>query len=406
VIIGSGETGSPVLETADIKETASPIYLDNNATTEMAPDAAEYISEVNHIYGNPSSIHSQGRKAKKIIEDARRSIARQLNCTTKRIVFTGSGTESDNIAVKGAALANEGKRDHIITSAIEHAAVLNSCRWLETRGFRVSYLPADGQGLVSPEELEKTIDGRTCLVTVMLANNITGSIQPVRELAGIAREYGALFHTDAVQALGKIKVDIEELGADLLTISAHKVYGPKGVGALYIRKGVRLEYLIHGGGQEYGIRSATENVQGIAGFGRAAGNIPENLSNASETEKLRDMLEAGIKEIVPDYIFSGSRKSRLPNTLNVVLPGIRGESIVLEAARRGLYFSSGSACHSGSPEPSHVLLAMGLDEEDAHCSLRFSLGHRTTREEIASALDIIKDIIIDSRNIIRFIPCK
>jgi cysteine desulfurase NifS len=406
VIIGSGETVSPVPEAADTKGTGRSIYLDNNATTEMAPEVAEYISEVNHIYGNPSSIHSQGRKAKKVIEDARRSIARQLNCTAKRIVFTGSGTESDNMAIKGAALANEGERDHIITSVIEHAAVLNSCRWLESRGFRVSYLPADGQGIVAPEELEKIIDDRTCLVTVMLANNITGSIQPVRELAGITKEYGALFHTDAVQALGKTRVDIEELGADLLTISAHKVYGPKGVGALYIRKGVRLEYLIHGGGQEYGIRSATENVQGIAGFGRAAGNIQENLRDASEMERLRDMLEAGIKEMVPDYIFSGSRKSRLPNTLNVILPGIRGESIVLEAARRGLYFSSGSACHSGSSEPSHVLLAMGYSREEAHCSLRFSLSHRTIEEEISAALDIIKDIITDSRNIIRFIPCK
>jgi cysteine desulfurase NifS len=404
--MGSGEADIKDIGIVEARKEEGIIYLDNNATTEIAREVKEYIKEIDDIYGNPSSIHRQGRKAKKIIEDARLSMAQQLNCTAKRIIFTGSGTESDNIAIKGVALAQKGKKDHIITSVIEHPAVLASCRWLETQGFKVSYLPVNKSGIVDPDDLKKEITGKTCLVTIMLANNETGSIQPVKELAEITRDRGIIFHTDAVQALGKIPVDVRDLGIDMLSVSAHKLNGPKGVGALYMRKGIELEYLIHGGGQESGVRSATENVPGIAGFGKAAELIPGRLKDIKEIRRLRNMLESGIKEIVPEYILNGSPDKRLPNTLNIVLPGLRGESIVLEAARRELYFSSGSACHSGSPKPSYVLLAIGLSEEDAHCSLRFSLGHNTTEEEILRALDIIKDIIVDSRNIIRFIPCK
>jgi cysteine desulfurase NifS len=406
VIMGSGEADTKDIEVTEVKKEDRIIYLDNNATTEIAREVKEYMEEIEDIYGNPSSIHRQGRRAKKVLEDARLSMAQQLNCTAKRIIFTGSGTESDNIAIKGMALAQKGKKDHIITSVIEHPAVIASCRWLETQGFKVSYLPVDKRGIVHPDDLKKEITDKTCLVSIMLANNETGSIQPVKELAEITRDRGIIFHTDAVQALGKIPVNVQDLGVDMLSVSAHKLNGPKGVGALYMRKDIEIEYLIHGGGQESGVRSATENVPGIAGFGKAAELIPGRLKDIEEIKRLRNMLESGIKKLVPEYILNASPDNRLPNTSNIVLPGLRGESIVLEAARRELYFSSGSACHSGSPKPSHVLLAIGLNEEDAHCSLRFSLGHKTTEEEILRALDIIKDIIVDSKNIIRFIPCK
>ncbi len=406
LIIDSGEIRPGEIEIAEIKKSEKIIYLDNNATTKIAREVKDQMIDLMDVYGNPSSIHGEGKHANRIVEQARRKIAQQLNCTSKRVIFTGSGTESDNIAVKGVALANRGKKNHIITSSIEHPAVLNSCKWLQTQGFRVSYLQVDKTGIVDPADLKKTITDRTCLVSIMLANNVTGSIQPVRELAEIARKRGIIFHTDAVQAMGKIPIDIEELGVDLLTISGHKLYGPKGVGVLYIKKGIDIEYLIHGGGQEYGIRSATENVMGVAGLGKAMEMVPRYLKNIDSITQLRDRLESGIKEIAKDYIFNGSINNRLPNTLNITIPGVRGESIVLEAAKRGLCFSSGSACHSGSSAPSYVLMAMGLTEEEAHCSLRFSLGYETSEEEILKSLDIIGEIINSSKNIIRFVPCK
>ena len=406
LIIDSGEIGSGDIEATEIKRSEKTIYLDNNATTEVANEVKEYMMSLIDVYGNPSSIHREGKQANQVVEQARRKVAQQINCTAKRIIFTGSGTESDNIAIKGVALASNGKKNHIITSSIDHPAVLNSCKWLQTQGFRVSYIPVDKTGTVDPEDLKKTITGRTSLISVMLANNVTGSIQPVRELAEIAKKRGIIFHTDAVQAIGKIPVNIEELGVDLLTISGHKLYGPKGIGALYIKKGIDLEYLIHGGGQEYGIRSATENVMGIAGFGKAMEMVPKYLKNMEKMMKLRDRLQSGIRDIAGDYMFNGNDVNRLPNTLNITIPGIRGESIVLEAAKRGLCFSSGSACHSGSSAPSHVLMAMGLTEEETHCSLRFSLGHKTSEEEIIKSLDIIREIINDSKNKIRFVSCK
>jgi len=406
LIIDSGEIRPGEIEIAEIKKSEKIIYLDNNATTKIAGEVKDQMIDLMDVYGNPSSIHGEGKHANRIVEQARRKVAQQLNCTSKRVIFTGSGTESDNIAVKGVALANRGKKNHIITSSIEHPAVLNICKWLQTQGFKISYLPVDKTGIVDPADLKKTITDRTCLVSIMLANNVTGSIQPVRELAEIARKRGIIFHTDAVQAMGKIPVDIEGLGVDLLSISGHKFHGPKGVGALYIKKGIDLEYLIHGGGQEYGIRSATENVMGIAGLGKAMEMVPRYLKNIDSVTQLRDRLESGIKEITKDYIFNGSTNDRLPNTLNITIPGVRGESIVLEAAKRGLCFSSGSACHSGSSDPSYVLMAMGLTEEEAHCSLRFSLGYETSEEEILESLDIIGEIINSSKNIIRFVPCK
>jgi cysteine sulfinate desulfinase/cysteine desulfurase-like protein len=284
--------------------------------------------------------------------------------------------------------------------------VLNACRWLETQGFAVTYLDVDETGRVHPESLREALTDRTCLVSLMLANNETGGLQPVSEMARIAKERGILFHTDAVQAVGKLPVDVEELGVDLLSLSAHKLFGPKGVGALYVRRGIRLEGQIQGGGQESGLRSGTENVLGIGGFGKAMELVPLFLDQMERVRELRDRLEAGIRQLVPETRLNGPVGERLPNTLNVSLPELRGESIVLEMDKRGVSFSSGSACHAGSSEPSHALLAMGLSQEMAHCALRFSLGYRTSGSDIDLTLQLLEEVIESSRNIVRFVSCK
>jgi cysteine desulfurase NifS len=364
------------------------------------------MRDLEDAYGNPSSIHGEGKRSRRLVEEARRKVAQQLDCTSRRIVFTGGGSESCNLAVKGVAFSNRGKRNHIITSSIEHPAVLKACEWLEDYGFTVTYLDVDRTGRVSPDALRDALTDQTCLVSVMLANNETGTIQPVKEMARMARERGALFHTDAVQAAGRIPVDVEDLGVDLLTLSSHKLYGPKGVGMLYVRKGVALESLIHGGAHEGGLRSGTENTLGIVGFGKAMEMLPVRMERMALTEKLRDRLEAGIEEIVEECRLNGNSEHRLPNTLNVTLPGFRGESVVMEMDKRGVYFSSGSACHSGSPEPSRALLAMGLTIEEAHCALRFSLGQGNTEEEIEQTLQLLKEVIQSSQQIVRFVACK
>jgi len=406
LIIDSGEMKGEEVELKQGDAISKTIYLDHNATTSISPEVKEYMQELMEIYGNPTSIHREGKKSRKIIGEARRKVAQQINCTAKRIVFTGCGSESDNLVIKGIAFANWGKKNHIITSSIEHPAVLNTCNWLEKFYFNITYLKVDKTGRVSPDDLQKAITDQTCLISIMLANNETGSIQPIKELAEIAKEKNIPFHTDAVQAVGKIPVDVEDLGVDFLTISSHKLHGPKGVGALYIRKGIHLESLIHGGGHEGDIRSGTENTLGIAGFGKTMELIPKYLSQMSRVENLRDRLESGIMDIIEDYILNGNRTYRLPNTLNVSLPELRGESIVLEMDKRGVCFSSGSACHSGSPEPSHALLAMGLTEEQAHCALRFSLGYENSEEEIDRVIELLEEVIHDSKNIVRFISCK
>jgi cysteine desulfurase NifS len=358
------------------------------------------------VYGNPSSIHREGAKSKDVIDHARRIVARQIHATAKRIVFTGCGSEANNLAVKGAAFAHWGLKNHIITSSIEHPAILNTCRWLEKIGFKITRLTVDDAGRVLPDDLKKAVTGQTFLVSIMLANNETGTIQPIRKLASIAGEKDVLFHTDAVQAIGKIPVDVEDLGVDLATLSAHKLHGPKGVGALYVRKGTALESLVHGGGQESGLRSGTENVLEIAGFGKAMEKVPHYLSEMDRVKILRDRLEEGIRTIVADYRMNGHRTGRLPNTLNVSLPGFRGESIVLEMDKLGVCFSSGSACHSGSPDPSHALLAMGLTEEEAHCALRFSLGVETQKEDIEHTLESLEQVIRHAKHRVRFVACK
>jgi cysteine sulfinate desulfinase/cysteine desulfurase-like protein len=277
---------------------------------------------------------------------------------------------------------------------------------LEHFGFTVTYLPVDGYGRVDPSDLERAITSETVLVSVMTANNETGAIQPIRELASIARSRGVLFHTDAVQAVGKIAIDVNELEVDLLTLSGHKLHGPRGVGALYVRQGVSLDALVHGGKQEHGLRAGTENVAGIAGLGKAADLAVRRLPAMAEIRNLRDRLERGIRDVLPGARLNGPRENRLPNTLNMTLPGLRGESMVLALDQQGVALSSGSACRAGSPEPSHALLAMGMCEEDAHCSLRFSLGPANTEEEIDRTVALLQWLIQDESAAVRFVPCR
>lgn len=383
------------------------IYLDHNATTPVSPEVLEaMLPFLKEGYGNPSSIHGVGARAREALDAARRSIAQALNCTARRIIFTGGGSEADNLALKGVAYANREKGRHIVTSAFEHPAVLAACRTLEQEGFVVTYLPVSREGLVEPRALAAALRDDTILVSVMLANNEVGAIQPIAELAAIAHEQGALFHSDAVQALGKIAVDVEELGVDLLSVSGHKIHAPKGVGALFVRKGVQVAPLIAGGHQEGGRRAGTENVAGIVGFAQAAERALRELPRMTEVARLRDRLEQGVGELVDGARANGHRQRRLPNTLNVTLPGLRGESLVLKLDRKGVALSSGSACQSGSPDPSHALLALGLSAEQAHCALRFSLGVDNTAAEIDEALDCLRQVIEESLSAVRFVPCR
>ncbi|HMK36174.1 MAG TPA: IscS subfamily cysteine desulfurase [Desulfomonilaceae bacterium] len=385
----------------------NPIYLDHNATTPVDPEVLEVlVTCTKEIYGNPSSIHEPGNLAKTAVENARRAVAQLLNCTARRIIFTGGGSESDNLALKGAAFANRNRGRHIITSTVEHHAVLAACKWLSDFGFRVTYLQVDSDGVIDPTALSAAITADTILVSIMTANNETGAIQPIRELAGITHSAGALFHTDAVQAVGKIPIDVEDLDVDLLSLSGHKLHGPKGVGALYVRKGVDLHSLVHGGKQEHNLRAGTENVPGIAGLGKAAELALLRLPHMDRVRQLRDRLEEGIRALVPNTKLNGPRDERLPNTLNVTLPGFRGESVVLALDQKGIALSSGSACRSGSPEPSHALLAMGLSDEQAHCALRFSLGPENTAEQIDRTVDMMKVMMKEVASGIRFVPCR
>ena len=383
------------------------IYLDHNATTPVDPEVAKTVAQcTEQCFGNASSIHTPGNEAKLIVESARRSMAQLINCTARRILFTSGGSESDNLAIKGAAFALRHRGNHIITTAIEHPAVLATCKWLQEQGFHVTTLPVDPEGLVHIEDLEAALNPGTVLVSVMAANNETGAIQPVAEFARIAHAHGALFHTDAVQAVGKVPVDVREWDVDLLSLSGHKIHGPKGAGALYVRQGVPLDPLVHGGKQEHGLRAGTENVPAIAGLGKAAELAIQRLPEMGRIRILRDRLEQGIRRIVPLAKRNGPPDMRLPNTLNVTLPGMRGESVVLALDQRGVALSSGSACRAGAPEPSHALLAMGLSSEEAHCALRFSLGVGNTEEEIDRTLSLIKDMIEDAAAGVRFVPCR
>ncbi|MFQ5535344.1 MAG: IscS subfamily cysteine desulfurase [Sphingomonadales bacterium] len=383
------------------------IYLDNSATTPAAASVREAMSPyLDAVHGNPSSIHRLGRDAREAISSARRQIASMINARPSEIVFTGGGSEADNLAIKGVAFKYWPGAVHIVTSAIEHPAVLRVCAFLKRLGFGVTCLPVNGDGLVRPGDLRRAITDKTVLVSVMTANNEVGSLQPIAELAAIARDAGALFHTDAVQAIGKIPVDVEALGVDLLSLSGHKFHGPKGVGALYVRRDVSLEPVIHGGGQEGGLRAGTENVAAIAGIGKAAEIAAKSLDAANRMAELRDRLEAGVRKLVPEARFNGSREQRLPNVLNMTLPGLRGESVAVALDQHGVSLSSGSACKTGSPEPTHVLLAMGRSEQDAHCAVRFSLSHLTTAEDIEDTLERLTHVLNEMATTVRFLSCK
>ncbi|OGW39101.1 MAG: aminotransferase V [Nitrospirae bacterium GWD2_57_9] len=406
--IDSGE-GADVIFVPEPAATAVPgrIYLDHNATTPPAPEVVRAMMEqLEAGYGNPSAIYREGREAASVLEAARRNVAQLLNCTPRRIVFTGGGSEANNLALKGAAFAAGRRGNHIITTRIEHPSVLSACSWLAGRGFSVTYLEPDRNGTVHPRDLAAALSDGTILVSIMTANNETGTIQPIAELAAIAGARGILFHTDAVQGAGKIPLDVEHLGVDLLTLSGHKLHGPKGIGALYLRKGTPIEPLVHGGKQESGLRAGTENTAGIAGLGKAAALAAQNLARMQAVAALRDRLEQGIGRIFPECRVNGAGGARLPNTLNVTLPGMRGESLVLALDQKGISLSSGSACRAGSPKPSPALLALGLSEEEAHCSIRLSLGINNTEDEIDRTISAFEEVIMRARSTVRFVPCR
>jgi len=372
------------------------IYLDHNATTRPAPEVVEEMAAcMRDAFGNPSSAHSFGRAARRVLDEARSRVAGLLGALPDEIVFTSGGTEADGLALRGVleACAERGRRG-IVTTEIEHPAVLETCRDLEKRGFPPVFVPVDAEGRVRVETLEETIDDATAVVSLMLANNETGALQPVAQAAAIARRHGALCHTDAVQAPGKIPVDVRSLGIDLLSISSHKLYGPKGVGALFVRRGTPLSAVQLGGSQEGHRRGGTENLPGIAGLGRACQLAAERLSaRSAELRSLRDRLEKGTFERIPDARRNGPAQERLPNTLNVTLPGLDGEKLMLLLDRAGIAVSTGAACHSANRRPSSVLLAMGLTSEEAHGSLRLSLGEGNTAQEVDRVVDELASVV-------------
>jgi cysteine desulfurase len=380
-------------------------YLDYAATTPVLDEVVEAMLPYwRGGFGNPSSVYAAGREAKKGLEEAREKTAAAVGADPGEIIFTAGGTEADNLALKGVAFrarSMRGNGTHIITTAIEHHAVLHSAEWLERHGFRVTFLPVDGEGVVDLEALAAALGPETVLVSVMLANNEVGTIEPVAEAAALTHERSrALFHTDAVQALGKLPVDVGALGADLASFAAHKIGGPKGTGALYVRRKTPIEAILHGGGQERDLRSGTPNVAGIVGFGRAAEIASgEVTAESGRLSAFRDRLQAGILEAIPGVKVNGGATERVPGTLNVCIEGVEGESLLLMLDARGLAASSGSACTSGSLEPSHVLMAMGVAPELAHGSLRLSLGRGSTAEDVDEVLAVLPGVVERLRSI-------
>jgi cysteine desulfurase len=371
------------------------IYLDYAATTPADPAVVQAMLPYFHdAFGNPSAIYSYGQEAKNAVEEARAKVARLVGARDDEIVFTGSGTEADNFALKGIAFANKSKGNHIITSSIEHHAVLESCKFLGKMDFKITYLPVDGYGMVDPQDVKKAITGKTILISVMHGNNEIGTIQPVGEISMVAKEAGVYFHTDAVQTVGHIPADVKELGVDLLAMSAHKLYGPKGVGLLYIKKGTIIMPFLNGGAQERGWRASTENVPGIVGFGKAAElAVLETDSEGARITRLRDKLITGIQKNIDHIRLNGHPVQRLPNNVNISVEFVEGEAMCLNLDMSGICISTGSACSSTSLEASHVLLAIGLDPVKAHGSLRFTLGKWTTEAEIDKVLETLPRIV-------------
>jgi len=371
------------------------VYLDYNATTPVDPAVLDaMLPYFARNFGNAGSVHSAGQRGRAAVDAARESVAALLGAKPSEIVFTSGGTESDNLALFGAVAASEKARKHIITTTIEHHAVLNVCRELEKQGVEFTFVPVGGQGVVAPDDIRRVLRPETILISVMHANNETGAIQPVEEIGRIAAEAGVLFHCDAVQSAGKLSLDVSRLGVSLLSISAHKMYGPKGVGALYVRSGVSIEPLLHGGRQERDRRPGTENVPGIVGLGKAAELARQSLADdASRIRALRDRLEESLLEKIPGARVNGDTSRRVPNTSNLLFPGAAGESLVIALDLEGIACSTGAACSSGSIEPSHVLLMAGLSDEDARSSLRFSVGRPTSTEEIDRAISVIPSAV-------------
>jgi cysteine desulfurase len=374
------------------------VYLDNNATTPVLPEVYEamrpYFAE---HFGNASSIHSRGQQTRAAVENARESVAALLGCRASEIVFTSGGTEADNLAIAG--LTKPG--DHIITSSVEHHAVLFACRHVEEIGCEVTILPVDGRGLVDPDDVRRALRPNTKLISVMMANNETGVLQPVEEIGRIAAEAGIYFHTDSVQAAGKVPIDVNRIGCHALTISGHKIHAPQGVGALYIRKGTELQPLFYGGRHERSRRAGTENVPGIVGLGKAA-QLAKDAFHHSDDKKmadLRDRLQQGILAQVDEAVINGGNAQRVPNTTNIRFDHIEGEAMVIALDLKGLAVSTGAACSSGAIEPSHVLVAMGLKKDEARASIRFSLGKQTTEEDIDFALALVPETVARLREL-------
>ena len=372
------------------------VYLDNAATTKVKDSVllamTPYFSDV---FGNASSTYTTvGQAARKALTDARLTVANAINADEKEIFFTSGGSEADNWAIKGIALKNKNKGNHIITTTVEHHAVLHTCEFMEKQGYKVTYVPVDEYGMVSVRDIENAITDETILVSVMFANNEIGTINPIAEIGKLCREKGIYFHTDAVQATGAVRIDVKEMNIDLLSMSSHKFHGPKGVGALYIRKGVKIENLIHGGAQESGRRATTENVAGVVGMAKALSEACDNMEEKTERiTALRDRLIDGILETIPYTRLNGHREKRLPNNTNFCFKYIEGESLLLSLDMQGFVVSSGSACTSGSLDPSHVLLGIGLPHEIAHGSMRASLSEFTTQEEIDSFIKTLAPIV-------------
>ena len=371
------------------------VYMDYAATTYVKPEVLEeMLPYFTNKFGNPSSFYGISRETKMAVDKARGQVAKALNADLNEIYFTGGGSESDNWAIKGICSAYKNKGNHIITTKIEHHAVLHTCEYLEKQGFEVTYLDVDEEGFINLEDLKNAITDKTILVSIMFANNEIGTIEPIKEIGKICRERKVLFHTDAVQAVGNVKIDVKDMNIDLLSLAGHKIYGPKGIGALYVRKGVRIHNLIHGGGQERNRRAGTENIAGVVGLGKAIELATENLEeHAKKMTVLRDQLIDGLLKI-PYTRLNGPRgDKRLPGNVNVSFEFIEGESILLSLDFEGVCASSGSACTSGSLDPSHVLLAIGLPHEKAHGSLRLTLGDNSTQEDVDYVLEVVPPII-------------
>ncbi|OIQ08420.1 cysteine desulfurase NifS [Neomoorella thermoacetica] len=377
------------------------VYLDHSATTPVRPEVLEAMLPFlkDEAFGNPSTVYSYGREAKKALEEAREKVANLIGARPEEIFFTSGGTEADNLALIGTAAANEKKGRHIITSSIEHHAVLHTAQYLLRHGFKVTFLPVTPEGLVRVEDVEKAITDETILISIMHVNNEVGTIQPIKEIGKLARERGIIFHTDAVQSVGKLPVNVDELGVDLLSASGHKIYGPKGIGCLYIRKGTKINPILYGGAQERKRRPGTENMPGIVGFGRAAELAGQELESEMERlQALRDKLIDGILTRIEDVQLNGDPRQRVATNANFSFRYCEGESILLSLDMKGICASSGSACTSGSLDPSHVLLAMGIPHEVAHGSVRMTLGRENTEEDIDYVLEVMPEIIARLRS--------